>query len=168
MLGGGIPRQSLRSWIEVLPGIDARLGQVGRAKAIPRDVLVERPPAAGDLFVLAYDEASRLYFETVLVKRKPRLLCQGQLFSLELEPEGAYPKLSELFVKGNPVLLAGLEEVRRMQKAGTSPAELVAELEERDASTPLARLPGYGDLRERVRAEGGRPGRRQLGLEFCR
>jgi hypothetical protein len=83
MLGGGIPRQSLRSWIEVLPGIDARLGQVGRAKAIPRDVLVERPPAAGDLFVLAYDEASRLYFETVLVKRKPRLLCQGQLFSLE-------------------------------------------------------------------------------------
>jgi hypothetical protein len=158
MLGGGIPRQSLRSWIEVLPGIDARLGQVGRAgrpcaKAIRRDVLVERPPAAGDLFVLAYDEASRLYFETVLVKRKPKLLCQGQLFSLELEPEGAYPKLSEPFVKGNPVLLAGLEEVRRMQKAGTSPAELVAELEEREASTPLARLPGYGDLRERVRAD---------------
>ncbi len=119
--------------------------------AIRRDVLVDPPPAAGDLFVLAYDETSRLYLETVLVKRKPKLLCQGQLFSLGLEPEGAYPKLSEPFVKSNPVLLAGLEGVRRMHKEGASPGDLVAELEGRAASAPLTRLCRYEEFRERVR-----------------
>ena len=161
MLLRGDPRQSLCSQIDVWRDVDARRRQVARAarsNAIRRDIIVDNPPVPGDLFVLPYDETTRLYFETVLVKRKPKLLCQGQLFSLELEPEGAYPKLSEPFVKSNPVLLAGLEEVRRMHKDGIqgesgvrAPGDFVAELEERAALIPLTRLCSYEDFRERVR-----------------
>lgn len=157
------PRRLRCPHIEVRWSVDTQRGRAARAaraNAILKDVVVDHPPAPGDLFVLGLDGSTRLYFETVLVKRKPKLLCQGQLFSLELQAEGAYPKLSEPFVKSNQVLLAGLEEVRRMHRDGRhgelvvmAPAEVVAELEESAASTPLVRLCSYADFRDRVTAD---------------
>lgn len=135
-----------------------------RCLAIKPDLLAlsDGPPAPGDLFALdcgdaRYDKASRLYFETVVVKRKPKLLCQGQLFSLDLEPEGSYPKLSEPFVKHNPVLLAGLERIRKMQKNGEmlSPRALLVELEGSADFFTFEKLDSLADMTERLKANPG-------------
>ena len=97
----------------------------------------------------------RFYFETVVVKRKPKLLCQGQLFSLELEPEGPYPKLSEPFVKSNPLLVDALDDVRRMQKNGEmdDPAALVARLRPTLQPSQLVKLDSLSELTERLRVD---------------
>ena len=152
------------------PGLDVSYRDAPRVKvplsprAISKAMFEDTAPSAGDLFVLSYDRACKLYFETVIVKRKPKLVCQGQLFSLELKPEGPYPKLSESFVKSSPVLLAGLEEVRRMQKGGSKASEpsgadyvkppdmIVAELEASPSTVELTKLGSLREFTDRVRA----------------
>jgi hypothetical protein len=116
--GGGVLDSRNGAWKQ------QRRALTATGALVLRDPRAE-PPVAGDLFALQLED-DRLYFEVVQVKRKLKMICQGEVFGLkqcgadriELDPEGFYPRLNEPFVKENSILLSSLEEMRRMQKSG--------------------------------------------------